>query len=114
FPPYFSPHLCRAAPQTKLNHKVRLKTRSRTQISPRQATSWRIEATVSRVGMDVKELSLGRPRLRRRTRAEIPPRSGNSFGTVHLGSSENRSCVKFVASDFNRSKFVACFKMVKY
>ena len=38
----------------------------------------------------------------------------NSFRAVHLSSSENHSCVKFVAEDFNRPRFVACFKMVKY
>src|SRR5262245_23500016 len=38
----------------------------------------------------------------------------HSFRTVHLSSGENHSCVKFVAEDFNRPKFVACLKMVKH
>ena len=38
----------------------------------------------------------------------------NSFRAVHLSSSENHSCVKFVAEDFNRPSVVARFKMVKY
>jgi hypothetical protein len=38
----------------------------------------------------------------------------NGFRAVHLSSSENHSCVKFVAEDFNRPSVVACFKMVKY
>jgi hypothetical protein len=36
------------------------------------------------------------------------------FGAVHLSSSENHSCMKFIAEDLNGSNFVACFKMVKY
>src|SRR4030095_4453770 len=36
------------------------------------------------------------------------------FRAVHLSSSENHSCMKFFAKDFNRSNVVACFKMVKY
>src|SRR4030095_417775 len=36
------------------------------------------------------------------------------FRAVHLSSSENHSCVKFVAEDFNRPSVVARFKMVKY
>ena len=38
----------------------------------------------------------------------------NSFRAIHLSSSENHSCVKFVAEDFNRPSVVARFKMVKY
>jgi hypothetical protein len=36
------------------------------------------------------------------------------LGAVHLSSSENHSCMKFIAEDLNGSNFVACFKMVKY
>ena len=36
------------------------------------------------------------------------------FRAVHLSSSENHSCVKFVAEDFNRPSVVACIKMVNY
>jgi hypothetical protein len=32
----------------------------------------------------------------------------------HLSSSENHSCMKFVAEDFNRLRHVACFKMVNH
>jgi hypothetical protein len=38
----------------------------------------------------------------------------NSFRAVHLSSRENHSCVIFFAEDFNRSKFVACFKIMNY
>jgi methyl coenzyme M reductase subunit C len=36
------------------------------------------------------------------------------FRAVHLGSSENHSCMKFVAKDFNCPNVVTCFKTVKY
>jgi hypothetical protein len=36
------------------------------------------------------------------------------FRAVHLSSSEDHPCVKFIAEDLNGSNFVACFKMVKY
>jgi hypothetical protein len=40
--------------------------------------------------------------------------SAAAWGTVHLSSSENHSCMKFLAEDFNGLRHVACFKMVNH
>jgi hypothetical protein len=52
-----------------------------------------------------KTLSLWRFSAREPDRLDL-----GYFGTVHLSSSENRSCMKFLAEGFNRPKIVACFK----
>ena len=40
--------------------------------------------------------------------------SKQGFSANHLSNSENHSCMKFLAQDFNRPKLVVCFKIVNY
>ena len=39
---------------------------------------------------------------------------GCGFRAKNLSNSENHSCMKFLAEDFNRPKLLVCFKMVNY